>query len=80
MEEAAVRIDVSGTSCPMTFVRVKLALEDLREGEVLEAVLNATDHPREVPPSVLADGHEILSMIPDGDRVRLRIRKRGEGP
>lgn len=73
--DPALRIDVSGTECPMTFVKVKVALESLGEGEILEVILNGDDHPGQVPPSVRQDGHEIISTIPEEDRVCIRIRK-----
>ena len=80
MSEAALRIDVSGTTCPMTFVKVKVALEGLAPGEVLEALLNSDEHPREVPPSVREEGHDVLAVEPHGEGVLLRIRKAaGEG-
>lgn len=78
MSGSVQRIDVSGTSCPMTFVRVKVALEGLRPGDILEAVLNDGEHPREIPPSVEADGHEVLSMDPIEHKVVIRIRKGAE--
>lgn len=78
MTAPILRIDVSETSCPMTFVKVKVALEGLAPGEILEAVLNREEHPVEVPPSVREDGHEVLSLEPDGDRLVMRVRK-GDG-
>lgn len=75
MEAPALRIDVSGTTCPMTFVRLKVALEGLSPGEVLEAVLSPEGHPDEIPPSVREEGHEVLSLKPSGNRVVIRIRK-----
>ena len=75
MTAPVLRIDVSGTSCPMTFVKVKVALEGLQAGEVLEAVLNRDEHPTEVPPSVREEGHEVLALEPAGDRLVMRVRK-----
>ena len=75
MTEPALRIDVSDTSCPMTFVKVKVALEGLAVGDVLEAVLNGREHPREVPPSVREEGHDVLALEPRGETVLMRVRK-----
>ena len=79
MTAPTLRIDVSETSCPMTFVKVKVALEGLAPGDVLEAVLNSTEHPREIPPSVREDGHKVLALETSGDRTIIRIQK-GEEP
>lgn len=75
MSGPPLRIDVSETACPMTFVKVKVALEGIGPGEVLEAVLNQDEHPKEIPPSVREEGHEILAIEPMGDRMLIRIRK-----
>lgn len=75
MTSPDLRIDVSDTSCPMTFVKVKVALEGLAPGQVLEAILNAGEHPREIPPSVRQEGHEVLSLESSHDRTVIRIRK-----
>ena len=75
MTKPSLRIDVSGTTCPMTFVKVKVALEGIEPGAILEAILNGEDHPEAIPPSVREDGHEVVSIEPWGDRTLIRIRR-----
>ena len=70
-------LDLTATHCPMTFVRLKVALEEVETGDQLDALLNTEEHPREIPPSVLADGHEIVSLEREGRGLRMRIRKGG---
>ena len=73
-----VSIDITGDVCPMTFVRVKLALERLASGSVLGVRLNSGEPLRNVPRSTRAEGHEILSLAPemDGSSIyRLIIRR-----
>ena len=73
-----VSIDITGDVCPMTFVRVKLALERLPSGAVLGVRLNAGEPLRNVPRSTRAEGHEILSLAPEaeGSNIhRLIIRR-----
>lgn len=59
----------------MTFVKVKLHLEQVGSGQVLEVLLNGEEHMRSVPPSVKAEGHRIVAVEPDGDNFRVFIRK-----
>jgi tRNA 2-thiouridine synthesizing protein A len=48
----------------MTFVRVKLKLEKMSAGSVLSVVLKGDEPLRNVPRSVRAEGHEVLSIEP----------------
>lgn len=71
-------IDITADVCPMTFVRVKLALERLPSGAILDVRLNAGEPLRNVPRSARAEGHEILGLVPEteGSSVhRLTIRR-----
>jgi tRNA 2-thiouridine synthesizing protein A len=60
----------------MTYVRTKLKLEALSEGELLEVRLRG-DEPRDnLPRSVSEEGHEVLSMTEEpGGAFRLLLRK-----
>ena len=69
-------IDITTETCPMTFVRVKLALERLSSGSVLAVRLKGEEPLRNVPRSASAEGHEIVSCVPiDNDAHRLLIRR-----
>jgi TusA-related sulfurtransferase len=68
-------IDITREVCPMTYVRVKLAIEALEDGATLEVVLRGEEPLRNVPRSAREDGHEVLSLEPlEGDRARLTLR------
>ncbi len=72
--------DVTGEVCPMTFVKVKLHLEQMRPGEVLEVLLKAGEHMTNVPRSLKEDGHRVIKVDPvEGGRYRLLILKDGGG-
>jgi tRNA 2-thiouridine synthesizing protein A len=60
-----VSIDITSDVCPMTFVRVKLALERMPSGALLGVRLNAGEPLRNVPRSARAEGHEILRLAPE---------------
>lgn len=72
-------VDVTREVCPMTYVRTKLALEGLGEGELLEVLLRGEEPSRNVPRSAREEGHQIVSIEPRGDGVRLLVRKRSPG-
>lgn len=68
-------IDITGETCPMTFVRVRLSLDRLAPGEILEVLLKGEEPRRNVPRTAREQGHEVLeeTSLPDGvTRVVLR--------
>jgi tRNA 2-thiouridine synthesizing protein A len=72
-------IDITGEVCPMTFVRTKLALEQLPPLGVLEVRLRGDEPLRNVPASARDDGHSVLALEPLGDGSwRLLLRKAGK--
>jgi tRNA 2-thiouridine synthesizing protein A len=74
-----MRIDITHERCPMTYVRVKLALEALRETELLEVLLEGEEPVRNVPASAIDDGYEVVSMVPLEGGVHLLTIKPAKG-
>jgi TusA-related sulfurtransferase len=78
MEEIKVdkKINIKGLICPYTFVKSKLAVEDMEVGEVLEILLDYEEAARSVPKSMEELGQKVLKVekINDTDWVLL-IRK-----
>ena len=71
-------LDITREVCPMTYVRTKLELEALADGEELEILLRGEEPLRNVPQSAREEGHEVLGLDRlDADVWRLRLRKRG---
>lgn len=75
-------LDITAETCPMTFVRVKLAIERMAAGETLEVRLKGAEPLRNVPRSLVEHGHTVLELVPEeADATgpdaphRLRIRK-----
>ena len=71
-------IDIRGLVCPMTFVKAKLAIEAMAQGEMLEIVLDYEEASRSIPKSMKDHDHEVLKVekLNDTDWVLL-IRKGG---
>jgi TusA-related sulfurtransferase len=69
-------IDITAETCPMTFVRTRLALDAMAAGQVLLVKLRGADPLANVPRAALEQGHEPLELVElgDGDWV-LVIRK-----
>jgi tRNA 2-thiouridine synthesizing protein A len=68
-------LNLEGVTCPNNFVKTKLKLEYMQQGQVLEVILDDGEPIRNVPRSVREDGHEILSVEKIDDKWRLLIRK-----
>jgi tRNA 2-thiouridine synthesizing protein A len=56
------RIDIRGEVCPYTFVKSKLAIEDMESGEVLEIILDHAPAAENVPRSLSNEGHKVLEV------------------
>jgi tRNA 2-thiouridine synthesizing protein A len=74
-ETPAYSIDVRDTRCPLTFVHVKVGLDAIKAGQVLEVVLSEGEQIQDVPRSLKEEGHRVLSVGRQGDAYRLLVRK-----
>ncbi|MBX3503698.1 MAG: sulfurtransferase TusA family protein [Alphaproteobacteria bacterium] len=76
--DEVTEIDITGDVCPMTFVRVKLALERMAPDATLMVRLNDGEPLRNVPRSARAEGYVVEELGPEspGGRVHhLRITR-----
>ena len=70
------RVDITDVNCPVTFVKTKVALEELDEGQILQVHLNDGEPVQNVPRSLKEEGHEILKLKDNGDGTfELYVRK-----
>lgn len=61
-------LDLSGEVCPYTFVKSKLALEELGSGQILKITVDNGESASNVPRSLEMEGHEILDLLKEGKR------------
>ena len=56
------KLDVTEEHCPMTFVKTKLELAKLNEGDILEVLLREGEPLDSVPKSTEEQGYEIIEV------------------
>ncbi len=70
------RLDITRDHCPMTYVRVRLALDRMQSEQVLLVELRGDEPLRNVPRTAVEQGHQVLAIEPGADGVtRLLIQK-----
>ena len=71
-------VDLRGVSCPTNFVKAKLALEMLDEGEVVEFLLDDGEPVKNVPRSLKGEGHKLIGLKEADGYYVLTLEKVGE--
>jgi TusA-related sulfurtransferase len=72
-------VDITDVVCPVTFVKAKVALEELEDGDILSIHLNDGEPVQNVPRSIKEEGHKILKLNDNGDGTYdLIVRKVGD--
>jgi len=61
-QEADQVLNLSDEVCPYTFVKSKIALENLESGQILQVRLGNSESASNVPRSIDLEGHEVLSV------------------
>jgi tRNA 2-thiouridine synthesizing protein A len=73
--QIADSLDLKGVSCPLNFVKVKLALEFLEDGEVLEVILDPGEPAINDPRSLKQEGYKVLELKPENNYYKLYVQK-----
>jgi tRNA 2-thiouridine synthesizing protein A len=71
-------VDLRGVCCPANFVRAKLALEDFEAGESVRILLDDGEAVKNVPRSLKAEGHHLLSLKEAPEGYFILDLKKGE--
>ena len=57
------QVDITDKVCPLTFVKAKVAMEELEIGQVLAVTMNDGEPVQNVPRSFKEEGQQILKLI-----------------
>ena len=72
-------VDITDVVCPVTFVKAKVALEELDEGQILSIRMNEGEPVQNVPRSIKEEGHQILKLDDNEDGTyTLYVKKVGD--
>lgn len=71
-------LNLKGVLCPLNFVKTKLKLEEMENGQILEIILDDGEPMQNVPRSIKEEGHKIIKVekLSDGS-FKLLIKKGG---
>ena len=83
MEIEGIRIDdtvdITDKVCPLTFVKAKVAIDELEDGEVIAIRMNDGEPVQNVPRSIKEEGHQILKLDDNEDGTyTLYVKKVGD--
>ena len=71
-----INLDITKDHCPMTFVKTKLQLEQMEEGDILEILLSKGEPLENVPRTVTEQGFQVLETSQvNGDIYKVVIKK-----
>jgi TusA-related sulfurtransferase len=70
-------IDITAETCPMTFVRTRLALDTLESGQILLVKLKGADPLANVPRAAADQGHDPLELVEQEDGSWLLVIQKG---
>ena len=71
-------LDITSYVCPMTFVKTKLALEELEQGETLGVKIRLGESYNNVTRSVRDEGHALLDERPVEEGVVELLVEKGK--
>ncbi len=60
-------VDITDVVCPVTFVKAKVAIEELNDGQILKVHMNDGEPIKNVPRSLKDEGHQILKISENDD-------------
>ena len=74
------QVDITNKVCPMTFVKAKVTMDELEDGEIRAIRMNDGEPVQNVPRSMKEEGHKIMKLQDNEDGTyTLYVRKVGEG-
>jgi len=69
----ARELDITAETCPMTFVRTRLALDRMASGQLLRVRLKGAEPRANVPKTATEQGHAVLACDDQADGSTLLV-------
>ncbi len=70
-------LDITHETCPMTFVRTRLALDRMQSGQILRVRLKGQEPLRNVPRTAREQGHQVLALETDPAGLSTLLLRKG---
>ncbi|MBI5016249.1 MAG: sulfurtransferase TusA family protein [Deltaproteobacteria bacterium] len=77
LQAAELDLDITGDVCPMTLVRVRMALGHVAPGGTLRVKMAAGEPVSSIPRTLRDEGHEIVSVEKTGEAFDVTFRLKG---
>ncbi len=69
------RLDMQGEPCPYPAVKTLEAMENLKEGEILEIISDCPQSIKNIPQDAKNHGYKVLSIDSSGPTIQYMIQK-----
>ncbi|WP_231036228.1 sulfurtransferase TusA family protein [Pectinatus sottacetonis] len=66
-KKADAVVDITDVVCPVTFVKAKMSIEDMADGQVLAVRMNEGEPLLNVPRSFKEEGHKVVEVCNNND-------------
>ncbi|MDR0549359.1 MAG: sulfurtransferase TusA family protein [Deltaproteobacteria bacterium] len=76
--EPVATVDITDCVCPMTFVKIKVAMDELAGGAILAVRLNDGEPVQNLPRSLKDEGHKVLRLLDNQDGTYGLLVKKSE--
>lgn len=73
-------VDITDVVCPITFVKAKVAIEELEDGQILSIRLNEGEPILNIPRSFKEEGHKVVSVTRNEDGTYTLLVEKGGLP
>ena len=68
-------IDLTAYGCPLHYIKARNELRKFSSGAVVDFLFVSGDPSQQVSSSLKSDGHEIISILEQGNATRIKVRK-----
>ena len=70
-------INLRGVKCPINFVKIKLKLEGMQDGKILEIIIDDGEPVQNIPRAIKEEGHTIMKVEQLSDSSLSILIKKG---